>query len=79
MIVLAVFCSEATAKQAMLPVGLVTFAFIVVAGLRLSAVKCPRCGKGFVSLGWMQRPFTSGCVHCQLPEGSADPSASLGG
>jgi len=79
MIALGVLCSAATAKRAMLPAGLVTFAFIVVAGLRLSAVKCPRCGKAFVSLGWMQCPFTSDCVHCQLPEGSADPSASLGG
>jgi hypothetical protein len=68
--------SEAAAKRAPLEVGLLMFALLVVAGFRIGAVKCPRCGKPFTSLGWMQRSFTSRCLHCKLPEGSVGPSAS---
>jgi hypothetical protein len=76
MFVLAVSCSSKTADRAFLWVAFLTMLPFVIAAFRLSAVKCPRCGKSFTSGLAFRNPLASRCVHCKLPEGSRDPSRS---
>jgi hypothetical protein len=42
-------------------------AFIVTAS-RMTAWRCPRCGKSFFRTFWGQNPFALKCVHCRLPK-----------
>ena len=41
-----------------------------VAGMRLAAWRCPRCGKVFSRTGWYRRGILLApkCVHCGLPK-----------
>ena len=79
MLALAVACPGKTADRAFPWVAFGTMALFVIAALRLAAVKCPRCGKPFTWSFAFHNPLAARCVHCKLPEGSADPSRSLEG
>src|SRR5260370_39517535 len=47
-------------------------AFLMLpAGIALSAVRCPRCGK-FFTWGWQfSNPLAGKCVHCGLRSGTS--------
>ena len=40
---------------------------MVVVGLRLGAVRCPRCGERFHIGRWWSNPWTYRCMSCRLP------------
>jgi hypothetical protein len=52
----------------------------LVMGTRLSAWRCPRCGKWFSGTWWYNKGFLARkCVHCGLPKFAADDSDSRPG
>ncbi len=42
-------------------------AAIAVAGLRVAAFACPRCGHPFFGKWYFFKPLSRSCVHCDLP------------
>jgi Zn ribbon nucleic-acid-binding protein len=47
-----------------------------ITGFRLSAWRCPRCGKWFAATWWYNKSlFARKCVHCGLPKfASGEPA-----
>jgi len=49
-------------------------AAFLVTGVRLSAWRCPRCGKWFAAKWWYNKGFLARkCVHCGLPKYAVHP------
>lgn len=44
----------------------------LIAGLRFSHWRCPRCGNWFFAKWWFVNQFARKCVHCQLPKWALD-------
>jgi hypothetical protein len=42
----------------------------VIASLRLSFFRCPRCGHPFFTTWWRGNPLAQKCLHCRLPKWS---------
>jgi hypothetical protein len=42
--------------------------FHVVASMRFTSVRCPRCHKWFFRKWWYHNGFARRCVHCGLPK-----------
>ncbi len=49
------------------PVWMVGF---VIAALRLSLFRCPRCHHRFFCTWWLGNPLAQKCLHCGLPKWS---------
>lgn len=46
-----------------------------IAGHRMSAWRCPRCGETYFWTWWHHNAFAGHCLHCKLPKYSCDPKA----
>jgi len=45
----------------------------IVASLRLTLFKCPRCHEWFFTTLMSHNPFARRCVHCKLPKWQLNP------
>ena len=45
----------------------------IVASLRLTLFRCPRCHEWFFTTLMSHNPFARRCVHCKLPKWQLNP------